>query len=428
MKVKKNIILSRICRITTHPVSLLTIAHKVSYLRGLGAVLYTISGGNPIMFFFYDEWCVSICGRKMQGAFKADEKAIRKALSLKRSGWRFFRMKYEFFFDSFYLTEGYAASTGESLLETLYTFLKGKVVTSFTRNALKLVNEYFRHDSPTSKIPEVLQSHRNNNRSFIHKPLKKVLVVANVSAGKSTLINALVGYRLNKAKTTACTNRLSYLFNKPQPDGISVYVDDKTLVYDEQVESICGKDWQYAGLHFNSFLSLSNVCLIDTPGVNNSENLQHGNLTMQVVEKGDYDVIIYVANCQYLGTTDEKRLVQFLIEKGRKPIIYVVNQLDRFKPSEDSISETLSRFSKDLIEWGDYSPIVIPTSAHAGLLEKLGYEYLDDDEKYELELLEKKFSKDFFDLSSYKGASSYSLLDKTGITLLEKTIYKFIQQ
>lgn len=428
MKVKKNILLSRICRITTHPVSLLTIAHKVSYLRGLGAVLYTISGGNPIMSFFYDEWCASICGRKMQDAFKADEKAIRKALSLKRSGWHFFRMKYEFFFDSFYLTEGYAASTGESLLETLYTFLKEKVVSSFTRNALKLVNEYFRHDSPTSKIPEVLQSHRNNNRNFIHKPLKKILVVANVSAGKSTLINALAGYRLNKAKTTACTNRLSYLFNKPQPDGISVYADDKTLVYDEQVESVCGKDWQYAGLHFNSFLSLSNVCLIDTPGVNNSENLQHGNLTMQTVEKGEYDVIIYVANCQYLGTTDEKRLVQFLIEKGRKPIIYVVNQVDRFKPSEDSIAETLSRFSKDLMEWGDCSPVVIPTSAHTGLLDKLGYEYLDDDEKYEFELLKKKFSKDFFDLSSYKGESSYSLLDKTGITLLEKTIFKYIQQ
>ncbi len=428
MKGKENIILSRICRISTHPVSLLTAAHRVSYLRGLGAVLYTISGGNPVMSFFYDEWCISVCGQKMPDAFKTDEKAIRKALSLKRNGWHFFRMQYEFFFDSFYLTEGYADATGENLLETLYAILKEKIVTAFTKDALEVVNEYFKHDSPSSKIPEVLQSHRNYNRSFIQKPLKKVLVVANVSAGKSTLINALAGYRLNKAKTTACTNRLSYLFNKPQPDGISVYADDKTLVYDEQVESMRGKDWQYAGLHFNSFLSLSNVCLIDTPGVNNSENLQHGNLTMQTVEKGDYDVVIYVANCQYMGTTDEKRLVRFLIEKGRKPIIYVVNQLDRFKPSEDSISETLSRFSKDLMEWGDCSPTVIPTSAHTGLLDKLGYEYLDDDEKYEFELLKKKFSKDFFDLSSYKDESSYSLLDKTGITLLEKTIYKYIQQ
>ena len=227
MKGKENIILSRICRISTHPVSLLTAAHRVSYLRGLGAVLYTISGGNPVMSFFYDEWCISVCGQKMPDAFKTDEKAIRKALSLKRNGWHFFRMQYEF--------------------ETLYAILKEKIVTAFTKDALEVVNEYFKHDSPSSKIPEALQSHRNNNRSFIHKPLKKVLVVANVSAGKSTLINALAGYRLNKAKTTACTNRLSYLFNKPQPDGISVYADDKTLVYNEQVESMRGKDWQYAG-------------------------------------------------------------------------------------------------------------------------------------------------------------------------------------
>lgn len=426
MKGKENIILSRICRISTHPVSLLTAAHRVSYLRGLGAVLYTISGGNPVMSFFYDEWCISVCGQKMPDAFKTDEKAIRKALSLKRNGWHFFRMQYEFFFDSFYLTEGYAAATGENLLETLYAFLKEKIVTAFTKDALEVVNEYFKHDSPSPKIPEVLQSHRNNNRSFIHKPLKKVLVVANVSAGKSTLINALAGYRLNKAKTTACTNRLSYLFNKPQPDGISVYADDKTLVYDEQVESMRGKDWQYAGLHFNSFLSLSNVCLIDTPGVNNSENLQHGNLTMQAVEKGDYDVIIYVANCQYLGTTDEKRLVQFLIEKGQKPIIYVVNQLDRVDSVEESISDMLSKFHKDLIHWGANAPIVIPTSARVGLLAKLGYEKLGEQRSEVLRHYEEVFASDFFDLNSYAGESSFSLLDKSGITLLEKTIYKFI--
>lgn len=420
--------LTRICRISSHPVSMLKPSLRISYLRGLGGVLHIISGGNPVMQFLYNEWCVSVCGQKMPDAFVANEKSIKQALSLKVSDWHFIRMKYEFFFDSFYLTEGYDAVMGRNLHKTLYGFFKYKVVNIFTNDALETVNEYFIHKQSNPKIPNALLSHRNCNINFGNKPLKKVLVVANVSAGKSTLINALTGYRLNKAKTTACTDRLSYLFNKPQPDGISVYTDNKTFVRYEQIGDACGDNWQYAGLHFNSFLSLSNICLIDAPGVNNSRNLQHGNLTMQAIEKGDYDVIIYVANCQYLGTTDEKKLVQFLIEKGRKPIIYVLNQLDRFKPSEDSISETLNAFRNDLINLGDHYPIIIPTSAYVGLLEKLGYDNMDEEEKYEFELLKKKFTKDFYDLNSYVGEPSHSLLDKTGITALEVTIYKIIQQ
>ena len=46
-------------------------------------------------------------------------------------------------------------------------------------------------------------------------------MVANVSAGKSTLINALVGYRLNRIKTTACTDKLVYIHNKCSNDGIN---------------------------------------------------------------------------------------------------------------------------------------------------------------------------------------------------------------
>ena len=420
--------LTRIYRITSHPVSMLTTSLRISYLRGLGSVLSIISGGNPVMLFLYNEWCVSICGQKMPDAFVSDEKSIKQALSLKLSGWHFIRMKYEFFFDSFYLTEVYSAAMGRNLHKTLYAIFKYSIVNIFTKNALEAVNEYFVHMLSSPKIPDVLLSHRNCNINFSNKPLKKVLVVANVSAGKSTLINALVGYRLNKAKTTACTDRLSYLFNKPQSDGISVYTGNNIFVYKEQIDSACGENWQYAGLHFNSFLSLSNVCLIDTPGVNNSMNLQHGNLTQQAIETEDYDVVIYVANCQYLGTNDEKGLLQTLIKKSRKPIIYVLNQLDRFKPSEDSIYETLSDFRNDLIRYGERSPMIIPVSAYAGLLEKLGYDNMDEEEQYEFKLLKKKFTNGFFDLNSYIGEASHSLLDKTGITTLETTIYKFIQQ
>ena len=70
-------------------------------------------------------------------------------------------------------------------------------------------------------IDNVVVTHKQNNESIFSKKEKRILVVANVSAGKSTLINSLIGCRMNRTKTTACTDRLVSIHNKCFKDGLT---------------------------------------------------------------------------------------------------------------------------------------------------------------------------------------------------------------
>lgn len=52
------------------------------------------------------------------------------------------------------------------------------------------------------------------NKDFFSKDEKRIIVTANMSAGKSTLINALVGKPIARTSQEVCTGNVCYLFNK----------------------------------------------------------------------------------------------------------------------------------------------------------------------------------------------------------------------
>ena len=59
------------------------------------------------------------------------------------------------------------------------------------------------------------------NRAFQQQVPIKVLITATMSAGKSTLLNALAGKKVNKTQNEACTAKIHSIFNKPYEDGFS---------------------------------------------------------------------------------------------------------------------------------------------------------------------------------------------------------------
>ena len=329
-----------------------------------------------------------------------------------------------FLFDVFYLLldaspKGYDASLAKRAYYYLERFS--------SKRALDNVYGFFMQGIPCHRINSVLVQHRMNNDLFLSKKEKKVLVVANVSAGKSTLINALTGFRTRQVRTTVCTSKIHAVFNKAQEDGISFIREDGFYGYYHNVEDVRSGDFIDSAYHFNSTLSDHPICFIDSPGLNYSEDVTHRSLTEAFVKKQSYDMVVYIANSQYCGTTDEHITLTFLRENTTKPIIFVLNQLDRFKQKDESIAKMVEDFRADLIKMGFRAPLVVPLSARAALLFKLPDECLDEEDSEEKESFLCQFRKPYYDLVSYVHNSNDSdLLCRTGIKYLEEAIINIL--
>lgn len=422
-------ILNRICSINNHPVSLLDVNFKVKYLKGLGACLYTLSKNSPVTKMMFIVWAESILRETINPSifWKEDVTAVKSAISMQRKGFRFFSMKYHFFFDALYLMEGSLQGKFRTESYFIVKYIEKTFCGRFTKSALNKVILVFSNKAESvNYIDAALFAHRQKNIKYTNQKERKILVVANVSAGKSTLINALIGQRINKMRTTACTNKLVYLHNKQEMDGVTIKTADAAFEYYTDVTSINSDKFIHASLPFNSLLSQSAICIVDTPGINNSLDSNHKKITEDAIKSNDYDIVVYVSNCQYFGTNDERDILLFLKRHVKKPVIFVLNQLDRFKSKEDSITKMLNDYKCDLQQkFGFDNPVIIPVSAHAAILSKLNDKYLDEDDIFDKEAYIKKFQRDYYNLPAYVSEiNTMDFQERTGIKLLENQILK----
>lgn len=245
-----------------------------------------------------------------------------------------------------------------------------------------------------------------NNKKFIEKKEKRFLVTANVSAGKSTLINAITGRKLTKTSQETCTGNLSYLYNKPFEDNVC-HLSASPLNFHASYHDIAKIESTVISsiaAHFTTTLSQERVCLIDTPGVNSTLFKDHKKITRKAIQDENYDKLIYVINANKLGTDEELAYVNWISKNvPHNKVVFVLNKLDDFKISEDSISESINAVRNDLLSCGFENPIICPISAYYSyLLRKKEYnKLLSEDEIDEYALYTKKFSRKEYDLSHY---------------------------
>ena len=241
------------------------------------------------------------------------------------------------------------------------------------------------------------------NREFISKPAMRFMVTANMSAGKSTLINALIGKPLTRTSQEACTANLTYLFNKPFEDG-SVHLLSSSLKLGANYDELMSKtDVSNIASFFRALdEDQGRVCLIDTPGVNSSINREHGKLTKSALKEESYDKLIYVFNANRLGTDEEIRHLKFVADNvPENKIIFVLNKLDSFNKNDDSVEKSIDGIRNDLLEIGFENPIICPLSAYFALLIKMKQngDELTEDEIDDFELYKRKFLRPEYDLS-----------------------------
>lgn len=413
--------------ITFHPIGKLEPIYRKQYAEGLAEFLCYISHHSPKVRVLYEAWVSSILGSTQipEWGCKSDNFTKTKlALDVKRDGLSFFSMRQSFIFDCFYLL----SVADIRYIEKAYNIFYHHICGAFTRFfALSDIYAFFcnRQKEDNLLVPDELLQHRKLDIISRSTDVRKFLVVATMNAGKSTLINAIAGYPINRVQNAACTNKLRYIFNKPHHDGLVTYKEDGSYCY-SPIVSLLDDNVSAAAFHFNAdFSGNDRVCLIDTPGINAKKYLSHAEITLRAINDNKYDGLIFVSNCQYFATNDENSLLDFVIKHTQRPIIYVLNQLDRFKPEDDSIGEMLEEYKSLIIEKGG-NPIIVPLSAYAALLLKTDESKLGDYDRISLQIFKRKFSTTYYDLENcyYVAPLEQSVLSKTGIRLLEGLISK----
>lgn len=275
------------------------------------------------------------------------------------------------------------------------------------------------------------------NRDFISKSERRIIVTANMSAGKSTLINALIGKPIARTSQEVCTGNVCYLFNK-------AYEDEKVHLLAQGL-NLCATAKDLHGYDWNGHISIASyfagiapdiprLCIIDTPGVDAVLYKEHSKRAYNALLNDDYDTIIYVVSPIRLGTDAEKKHLQWVAQNLQKDkIIFVLNKLDDYHDFSDSIEESVHDFKEDLLKIGFKNPVICPISAYFSYLIKMSMtgQALSEDEKDEYAFYAKKFRRSAYDLSHYyegvqclpTDSEEIALSKRVGLYGFEKIIY-----
>lgn len=339
-----------------------------------------------------------------------------------------------------YENEMYGRLIGESI--------KPYVVFSSRSKIDCLINGMFSYDENEKyEYPDMIKCWIANHKKLAAKRTS-ILITATMSAGKSTLINALAGRVIVPSKNEACTAKEFQVINKPYYDEfVSLKYGTSYLlnVSKEKVDQLndSSEEIVYLASYFD--LLKDNECffrIIDSPGVNAALHREHKEAFKKIFEKGEFDKIIYVINAENSGTSDDALHMKSVIDNlNGKDIVFVVNKIDSLESEDDSVEELIMHIREDICKLGISNPIICPISAKDGLLLKQvcsDTSLLNDKKtKRTVENILDKFTEDEFDLSRfYKypyriSASNYknvneniiSALNSTGLPSLENTLF-----
>ena len=219
----------------------------------------------------------------------------------------------------------------------------------------------------------------------VNNSIFPINVIATMSSGKSTLINALLGKKLMPSKNEACTATITEILDSDDPHFAAVVYDEENIVIrkvqdltyevmnelneNESVFKISAE----GNIPFLDSRSTA-LMLVDTPGPNNAQNQAHKNTTYRAINNDSNNLILYVLNGTQLSTNDDASLLSYIAEqmkKGGKQVrdrfLFVVNKMDQFNPEEEDIEKALKTVKRYLASHGIDDPQLFPCSAFTAL-------------------------------------------------------------
>ena len=251
---------------------------------------------------------------------------------------------------------------------------------------MKLINHQLKKYEELVSLMENQEFHADIHDALDHH--FEVLVMGTMSAGKSTLLNAMLGIDLLPSCNEACT---SIVYCLEDHDGMDEFRCRAVVA-----ESIT--DWQPATPEVLSGWNTGGLCsnvevegdmpfiknlgarlvLYDTPGPNNSRDERHAQVLRNMMQNQEYGLVIFLLSGTNVSTTDESILLaelQKLYKKSsrsKKEILFVLNKVDEIDEGNgESLQQLMANVKSYLKDVGFANPTVIPTMAHAAKLFRL---------------------------------------------------------
>lgn len=210
----------------------------------------------------------------------------------------------------------------------------------------------------------------------------EVCVIATMSAGKSTLINAMLGDKLMPSKQEACTAIITRI--KDNSDTATtwqaeVYNKEGQLI--ESHEELAYTTMERLNADQNVSLIKANgnipfvsaeeisLVLIDTPGPNNSRDPEHKKVQSNFLSKSSKSLVLYIMEGTF-GTDDDNALLERVAtsmkvggKQSKDRFIFVVNKMDDRKKEDGDTEHTLERIRAYLKRHGIENPNLFPAAA-----------------------------------------------------------------
>lgn len=216
----------------------------------------------------------------------------------------------------------------------------------------------------------------------------EIAIIATMSSGKSTLINAFLGKELIPSKNEACTAKITRIYNQEGTETFSAETFDSEQQSIQAIREIAPTDLvdfnenhEIQTIHLKgSIPHISskgmNLVMIDTPGPNNSRDMEHRTQTFRIIQNEEQPIVMYVLNGSQLGINDDNLLLSNVSEamkvsgkQSKDRFIFVLNQADKYDvEAGESLQVALDNAKSYLESHGIEHPNIYPISAQLAKL------------------------------------------------------------
>lgn len=254
-------------------------------------------------------------------------------------------------------------------------------ISSFDRDKLKEVYEEYK-TCFQDELPEYFVKQVIKNAEYVERKETHIAICATVSSGKSTFLNTILGKDLMPNRMTACTARMSVIrTNDHLAKPISVVEHkNKDCLYEyditsEKMDEINANDQVKRVLTEISVPLFQNADKIlyfhDSPGVNNSMNETHHEVTLNFLKTEKPEWILLLIDAQQDTVNDNINLLKEVAEHVEKKsnVVFLYNKVDCLEEEDgDDLDENLGEVKKMIQEQGFFNPQIFPVSAKAAQL------------------------------------------------------------